>query len=353
MKTKRVLAILCSVVMVWSVTVFADCGTTKQQYIQKQVDIRNEILTFTTMTQEHDIGYRCFPEMFISIKENHAGVLHDGDIIYFKTATGEYDNKYLKALGIDITAKGVTAKEIKLPEGNEDCFAVSISRGSKNSLAEIDIKFSSEFHGVTYKDEYMPTFSLYLDADNTKENNLFSGEQDILLNGQFLIVTGGDVEIERQQHKKHQKFKNGLPNMLFSTESNTMTLGTEKIILKHNVYINEKGVAMLSLEDFESIMNQLNDIGASAEHIFYHDDDNYEKDWYDITAGRIYCSIYCEENRINFDYDKGYNKPTIENVLEEKNGVFYIPLRVIAKILDMENHINWDNHTKAITISAQ
>ena len=59
----------------------------------------------------------------------------------------------------------------------------------------------------------MPTFSLYLDADNTKENNLFSGEQDILLNGQFLIVTGGDVEIERQQHEKHQKFKNGLPNM--------------------------------------------------------------------------------------------------------------------------------------------
>ena len=179
----------------------------------------------------------------------------------------------IKILGIDITTKGVTAKEIKLPEGNEDCFAISISRGSKNSLAEIDIKFSSEFHGVTYKDEYMPTFSLYLNADNTKENNLFSGEQDILLNGQFLIVTGGDAEIERQQHERHQKFKNGLPNMLFSTESNTMTLGTEKIILKHNVYINKKGVAMLSLEDFESIMNQLNDIGASARHTVYYDND--------------------------------------------------------------------------------
>lgn len=344
MKTKRVLAILCSVVMVWSVTVFADCGTTKQQYIQKQVDIRNEMITFTTMTQEHDIGYRCFPEMFITIKENHAGVLHDGDIIYFKTATGEYDNKYLKALGIDITAKGVTAKEIKLPEGNEDCFAVSISRGSKNSLAEIDIKFSSEFHGVTYKDEYMPTFSLYLDADNTKENNLFSGEQDILLNGQFLIVTGGDVEIERQQHEKHQKFKNGLPNMLFSTESNTMTLGTEKIILKHNVYINEKGVAMLSLEDFESIMNQLNDIGASIRHHVFNDG---KENIYSVTAGKNDYMIQYEKNIIDF----AYNNESIKNVLEEKNGVGYIPLRVIAKMLDMENHIYWDNNTKIITIS--
>ena len=109
---------------------------------------------------------------------------------------------------------------------------------------------------------------------------------------------------------------------------------------------------MLSLEDFESIMNQLNDIGASARHTVYYDNDN-EKNLYDITAGRNSCSIYCEGNRINFDYDKGYNKPTIENVLEEKNGVFYIPLRVIAKILDMENHISWDSHTKAITISAQ
>ncbi len=347
MKTKRVLAILCSVVMVWSVTVFADCGNTERQYIQKQVDIRNEMITFTTMTQEHDIGYRCFPEMFITIKENHAGVLHDGDIIYFKTATGEYDNKYLKALGIDITAKGVTAKEIKLPEGNENCFAIRISRENKNSfaqIAQIDMQFLSDFYGVSYEDEYTPTFSLYLDADKTKENNLFSGEQDILLNERFLTITGGVAEREQRDNEVQQKLKEGLPSMIFSTDSHTAILGTEKISLKHSVYINEKSTAMLSLEDFEFIMNQLNDIGASIRHHVFNDG---KENIYSVTAGKNDYMIQYEKNIIDF----AYNNESIKNVLEEKNGVGYIPLRVIAKMLDMENHIYWDNNTKIITIS--
>ncbi len=57
--------------------------------------------------------------------------------------------------------------------------------------------------------------------------------------------------------------------------------------------------------------------------------------------------IQYEKNIIDF----AYNNESIKNVLEEKNGVGYIPLRVIAKMLDMENHIYWDNNTKIITIS--
>ena len=65
------------------------------------------------------------------IKESRAGILKDGDVIYFKTGTAKNDNKYLEVMDIDITAKGVTAKEIKLPEGNENCFAIRISRENK------------------------------------------------------------------------------------------------------------------------------------------------------------------------------------------------------------------------------
>ena len=168
-----------------------------------------------------------------------------------------------------------------------------------------------------------------------------------MLNEQFLIVTGGVAEKKKRDNEIQQKLKEGLPTMIFSPESYTVTLGAKEIPLKHNVYINEKGTAMLSLEDFEYIMNQLNDIGANARHIVYHDYDNNEKYENSITAGINDCSIYCEDNRIDF----GYNKGKIENVLEKKNDVFYIPLRIIAKILDMENHIYWDNNTKTVTIS--
>ncbi len=347
MNAKGFCILLCSIVVFWSIPIFADCSSPERQYIEKQVDIRNEILTFNTIVQKHEIGYRCYPGLSITIKESRAGTLRDGDVIYFKTGTGQNDDKYLEIQGIDITSKGVSVEEVKLSEGNEDCFAVRISRGNKNSLAQIDMSFLGGFHGVTYKDEYTPTFSLYLDADNTKENNLFSGEQDILLNEQFLIVTGGVAEKKKRDNEIQQKLKEGLPTMIFSPESHTVTLDAKEIPLKHNVYINEKGTAMLSLEDFEYIMNQLNDIGASARHIVYHDYDNNEKYEYSITAGINDCSIYCEDNRIDF----GYNKEKIENVLEKKNDVFYIPLRIIAKILDMENHIYWDNNTKTVTIS--
>lgn len=354
MNAKGFCILLCSIVVFWSIPIFADCSSPERQYIEKQVDIRNEILTFNTIVQKHEIGYRCYPGLSISIKESRAGLLRDGDVIYFKTGTGKNDDKYLEVMGIDITTKGVTAKEVKLPEGNEDCFAVRISRGNKNSLAQIDMSFLGGFHGVTYKDEYTPTFSLYLDADNTKENNLFSGEQDILLNEQFLIVTGGIAEKRKQEEEKekrdneiHQKLKESLPTMIFSPESHTVMLGAKEIPLKHSVYINEKGIAMLSLKDFEYIMNQLNDIGVSVRHHIFSDDG---ENIYYVTAGRNDYTIWQKQNVID-PYDSNKNTEEIKDVLEEKNGVCYIPLRAIAKILNIEKHISWDNTTRTITIS--
>ena len=347
MSIKKIFALLCSIAVFWSIPVFADCGNTERQYIEKQVDIRNETLTFTTIIQKHEIGYRCYPGLSIMIKESRTGILKDGDVIYFKTGTAKNDNKYLKVMDIDITAKGVTAKEIKLPEENENCFAIRISRENKNSfaqIAQIDMQFLGDFYGVSYEDEYTPTFSLYLDADKTKENNLFSGEQDILLNERFLTITGGVAEREQRDNEVQQKLKEGLPGMIFSPDSHTAILGTEKISLKHSVYINEKGTAMLSLEDFEFIMNQLNDIGASVRHHVFNDG---KENIYSVTAGKNDYMIQYEKNIIDF----AYNNENIKNVLEEKNGVGYIPLRVIAKMLDMENYIYWDNNTKIITIS--
>ena len=110
MSIKKIFALLCSIAVFWSIPVFADCGNTERQYIEKQVDIRNETLTFTTIIQKHEIGYRCYPGLSIMIKESRAGILKDGDVIYFKTGTAKNDNKYLEVMDIDITAKGVTAK---------------------------------------------------------------------------------------------------------------------------------------------------------------------------------------------------------------------------------------------------
>lgn len=115
MNAKGFCILLCSIVVFWSIPIFADCSSPERQYIEKQVDIRNEILTFNTIVQKHEIGYRCYPGLSISIKESRAGLLRDGDVIYFKTGTGKNDDKYLEVMGIDITTKGVTAKEQEIP----------------------------------------------------------------------------------------------------------------------------------------------------------------------------------------------------------------------------------------------
>lgn len=338
MNAKGFCILLCSIVVFWSIPIFADCSSPERQYIEKQVDIRNEILTFNTIVQKHEIGYRCYPGLSISIKESRAGLLRDGDVIYFKTGTGKNDDKYLEVMDIDITAKGVTAKEIKLPEGNENCFAIRISRENKNSfaqIAQIDMQFLGDFYGVSYEDEYTPTFSLYLDADKTKENNLFSGEQDILLNERFLTITGGVAEREQRDNEVQQKLKEGLPSMIFSTDSYTAILGTEKISLNHSVYINEKGTAMICFDDFIDIARQLQNIGVKVWQ---------ENDIYYIMAGENDITINMKNGDINIQ------EKVLKNILEQKDGAYYISLREFANLFGMGERIYWHRWDKTIHI---
>lgn len=52
MKIKRILVALCSIMLFWSIPVFAEQQNT-EQYTEKQVSIRNGTLTFTVKNGEH------------------------------------------------------------------------------------------------------------------------------------------------------------------------------------------------------------------------------------------------------------------------------------------------------------
>ena len=139
MKIKRILVALCSIMLFWSIPVFAEQQNT-EQYTEKQVSIRNGTLTFTVKNEEHKKDCRCYPTMDIIIKEDKAGILKDGDIIYFETSRqGEVYciNEYLH-----IETKGLSAEEVKkeeIPQKKENEFAVRISRKNTNEPAEIKI----------------------------------------------------------------------------------------------------------------------------------------------------------------------------------------------------------------------
>jgi len=198
MKAKKVIAVLCSAVMLWSMPIFAQEQnvtwqyTQAPQYVTKEVEVRNGTVSFTTRCEKHRIDCRCYPELDISIKESNVGILQDGDILYFETS--KYHDKYFKSFAYEFVTKGVTVKRVELPEENENCFAMRISRTNKNELAQIDVRLGVDLRGENYKEEYFIPFSLYLDTDKTKEHNLFAGEQNILLNEQFLVLTSYEYE---------------------------------------------------------------------------------------------------------------------------------------------------------------
>ena len=327
MKAKKILAILCSIVMFCNIQVFAqEQYTTWQytqppQYVTKEVEVRNGTISFTTRCEKHRIDCRCSPELDISIKESNVGILQDGDILYFETS--KYHDKYFKSVAYEFVTKGITVKEVKLPEENENCFAMRISRTNKNELAQIDVRLGVDLRGENYREEYFIPFSLYLDTDKTKEHNLFVAEKNILLNEHFLVLTDDIAEREQLNNDVQQKFKESLPSMQFLPENNIMMWNEKSIQLKHNVYINQKGNAMLSLQDLEFIINN---VGGTMTNI--GDDANIDIDVYDVAVEKY--MFY---------------------VVVEKDEVFYISLRAVAAILDMEDHIVWDSATKVITIS--
>ena len=349
MKIKKVLAIMCSAVVLWSIPTFAQEQnvtwqyTQSPQYVTKEVEVRNGTISFKTRCEKHRIDCRCSPNVDISIKENKVGILQDGDILYFETS--RYNDKYFEALGNEFVTKGVTVKRVKLPEGNENCFAIRISRPNKNELAQIDIRFGVDLKGENYKEEYFIPFSLYLNTDETKEHNLFSEGENILLNEQFLVLTDGIAEREQLDSDIQRKFKESLPSISFLPETNIMMWNGKQIQLKHNVYINQKGNAMLSLQDLEFIINN---VGGTMTNI--GEDTDIDIDVYNVTVGKYIFNIVPEKSAVGTITFRN-QKQTMYDVLEEKDEVCYISLRAVAAILDMEDCIIWDSITNVITIS--
>ena len=342
MKTKKILAILCSIVMFCNIQVFAqEQYTTWQytqppQYVTKEVEVRNGTISFTTRCEKHRIDCRCSPELDISIKESNVGILQDGDILYFETS--KYHDKYFKSVAYEFVTKGITVKEVKLPEENENCFAMRISRTNKNELAQIDVRLAVDLRGENYREEYFIPFSLYLDTDKTKEHNLFSEEKNILLNEQFLVLTSYEYEKEQKEKERKQIFEKAFPNIIFTPECNNMVWNKEQVSLKHNVYINQNGVAMLSLNDFIDIVDKLNQINGIDKIILKESEKGYA-----VARGMYVCGISL--------YDFSFNQNGVirkDITIENQNDIYYISLRAVAEIFDCD--IVWNDDSKNISM---
>lgn len=340
MKLKRLFSVLCVVVMIWSVPVFACGSNSGPRYTEKQVDIRNAKITFISRTEEHKVGYRCYPVLDIHIKENQAGVLQDGDVIYFETS--KVGKKYVASSTLDIEAKGLTVEEVS--NETENHFAIRISRGNKRELAQIDIRFEGELSGDKYTERDAPTFSLFLNVDKTKEKNLFAGEENILLNKEFLVLISETLEREKQIAEKKQNFKKLFPNMTFSIGTNQMIWKEEQTQLKYPVYINQNNIAMLSMEDFLEIIKSLNQMEKIGQIIIkpYDDQNGYS----------IINEMYLY--KINFDDFSIVHNGIIRRdiIIEKENDVYFISVRGVAEILGVENGVVWDDSRKTISIGA-
>lgn len=342
MKAKKVIAILCSAVMLWSMPIFAQEQnvtwqyTQAPQYVTKEVEVRNGTVSFTTRCEKHRIDCRCSPDVDISIKESNVGILQDGDILYFETS--KYHDKYFKSVAYEFVTKGITVKEVKLPEENENCFAMRISRTNKNELAQIDVRLGVDLRGENYKEEYFIPFSLYLDTDKTKEHNLFAGEQNILLNEQFLVLTSYEYENEQKKAEKKQIFEEVFPDMTFMPEHDTMMWNEQQKQLKHSIYINQNNIAMISLDDFISISNSLNQINGIDKIILKESEKGYA-----VARGTYVCGISL--------YDFSFNQNGVirkDIIIENQNDIYYISLRAVAEIFDCD--IVWNDDSKNISM---
>ena len=348
MNWKRGFAAICVAVVAYSMPVFAQeqstitQNTQAIQYVSKEVNIRNGTVTFTTKCTEHRRDWRCYAEGEITIKESKAGLLQDGDVIYFETSKD--GDRYATNDGgyLEIEAKGVSAETVKIEDEQEaqNHFAVRISRENKKELAEIHIKFVFYFGGY-YDNTDEVIFSLSLDTDKTKEKNLFAEVEDNLLNDKFLTL------LCRNWDKEAQELKQSLPQMVFTVGKDTMLWNGQQKQLKHRVYINQNGAAMLSMQDFADIVEDIRairDINKVHLHMSYDEDDILAY----IVVGKDSFFIDFKENTIKELGSMGEN--VIENVTEQKEGVSYLTLRSVAALLGMENNTVWDNASKTVTI---
>lgn len=338
---KKFFVMLCGILIIWNVPVFAGCAVMEeQQYIQKQINVRDGSITFWTKGEPYLLDYRCLPELYITIKESQPGVLKDGDIIYFETSKD--NERYFVINDFSIESDGVYAKEVKTTKKELDNhIAIRISRGDIKKQGVIKIYITPYLYGIDRNEtENLPTFSLWLDVDKTKENNLFSGEQNILLNECFMDVLTSKEATIFVQAQSQSKLEKKFPKLTFTVGENSLIWGSTQRKLEHPIYINQNGSAMISLEHLVYIAQNLEDIGIRIYD--YHDNQN--GDSYIVYAGESFHKIFIEKSAIQND------EGIFENVLEQKDGVNYISLRWVAKIFSIENRIVWNDEQKTITL---
>lgn len=326
MSLKRLLFMLCAVAMMGSVTIFAE-EKDKEIYVEKQVNIRNGNLIFDTKSEEHKMDCRCYPILDICIKENQTGVLQNGDIIYFETSRNGENCCISRDLVIE--TKGLLAEEINSQKENE--FAIRILRKDTKELAEIKLYGEIYLSGTCNVDNL---FSLKLNTETTKKDNLFSGKEDIVLNEQFLKILASD--------RTTTKIKD-FPTLMFMAGENNMSWNEEKRTLKYPVYVNQNNMAMLSIDDFLNIMQSL-----SPKYIGVITVRRLDNDGYVIARGQNIFSIDLNIMLIN---DNGICRNDI--LIEKKEGVYYISLRGAAELFGMEDYLVWNGEDKTISIGAK
>ncbi len=329
MNWKRGFAAICVAVVACSVPVFAQEQTTQniqttpqQAYTEKKIDIRNGTLTFIVRNEEHKKDCRCYPTTDIVIKEDKAGILKDGDIIYFETS--RQGDIYCINDYLEIESKGLSVEEIeKTPQQKEDAFAIRISRKDNTELAEIKLHSDVYIHGQY---DIGATFSLQLSTDKNKKDNLFSemAEQNIVLNEQFIKIIPYPISTEAD-----------FPTLLFSVGKNTITWNEVEQQLKHNIYINKKGVAMISFEDYTEI----------TEKLYGTEKQKWKED--SIKKHNILLN-YIEQDKV--EKESLQNTSLYQTALDKKDDVYYVSLRTAAMIWDKQDSVIWDNIFKTITI---
>ncbi len=346
MTIKKFFIILCSMLILGNTTVFAYNITEKeiQDYRsgkhyapkQKEIEVNNGIITFYSRKNSNLLGYDIVPQLSIFLEEEEKGLLKDGDILYFEIS--KEGNSYVESKNFHIETKGLTTKEV-LTERKQNQFAIAISRNDENEKGFIRIDFDANVKGISNNEkENLPVFSLWLNTDSSKQNNLFSNEnrENILLIDDFLEVWSTEKSTEVIQQNRQTKLEIQFPPMIFYVGEKNMKWWDNVKQMTQPVYINSLGTVMLCFDDFINIAKQLEDIGVTIQK---------QNNQYYMTAGRNQYVIDIEKCCIQNE-----EKEVIQNALEQKDDVYYISLREFANLFGKGEDIYWHRWDKTIHI---
>lgn len=283
--------------------------------------------------------YRCIVEPEIILEETKKGIFQDGDVIYFKT--GENGSRFFSKEDCWIEAEGVSVTMEEL-EGEGFDFAISIQRNNTNSLAKIKLTFEPYITLEQWEEEEIVTIiPLWLDVDANKENNLFSGTQnteDILLNERFLTVVNAEEIFDMEQRKERNNLKESLSQMVFTVDNNVVQQKDKTIELQHNIMLTDTGKAMISFEDFRNIVEALK---SDQKYFATHTTENY----YLVVMTENMITVSLPQKQIQTK-DKW-----LYDVLLQKDGTYYVPLRLFGDIFDVD--VLWNGLQKTVTLMAK